>query len=436
MNKNSIKKNYIYNLLYQIILVLTPLITTPYLSRVILASGVGEVSFTESVVSYFVLFANLGIATYGQREISYFQNNLIKRSEVFYNVFILKLLISSIVFMVYVIFYLLVYKSYLYLVFSFSILAVLIDVTWFFQGLEEFKLVTIRNLIFRFLNIVLILILVKNRDDIIKYCFIVSFTTLLSNISLLPYLKKYLAPINKKSISPFSNFNVVLSLFLPTVAIQIYTVLDKTMIGLITNDVLENGYYEQSSKISKFLLFIVTALGTVVIPRIGYYYNQKDDYNLKKIIYKSYRWTLLLSIPMSIGLFVLSDNFIPWFLGVEFYKSIFLTKILSLLLIIIGLSNVTGLQYMVPTGKQKLLTISLCIGALVNFSLNFILIRYYKSSVGAAIASVLAEFLITSAQFYFVKNEISVLKIFKESVNYLIASAFMLIIIIVVKNYF
>ena len=435
MEVKSIKKNYIYNLLYQVLLVLTPIITTPYLSRTLTAAGVGEVSFVESVVSYFILFATLGITTYGQREISYYQDDINKRTEAFYNIFILKFIISGIVLIIYYAFSFLIFKSNIYMAFSLSIIAVLIDTTWFFQGMEEFKLVVIRNFIFRLLNIIFILLFVKSKNDIFIYCFGLSLFTFLSNLSIIPYLKKYIGKFDVNKIHPFKDIVVVLSLFLPTVAIQIYTVLDKTMIGIITKDALENGYYEQSSKISKFLLFIVTALGTVIIPRIGYYFNKKDDKSLKELIYKSYRFVLFLSIPMSLGLFFIAESFVPWFLGIEFNKSIILIRILSFLLILIGLSNVTGLQYMVPTGKQKLLTISLCIGAIINFILNMILIRYFKS-VGAAIASVVAEFSITFIQIFLVRDEISLIKILKSGIKYLISGIIMMIVLYIMKPRF
>ena len=427
MSKKSIKKNYIYNLSYQILLVLTPLVTTPYLSRVLGSYGVGQVSYIESIVSYFVLFATLGVTALGQREISYFQDDIDKRTEVFFNIFILKLIISAIVIIIYIFFDIYFFKSNLYTVFIIYLLSVTIDVTWFFQGLEEFRIVTIRNSFFRILNIILIFIFVNRKTDLFNYCFILSVCTFLCNASLLPYLKRYINGINISKLMPFSYLSASILLFLPNVAIQIYTVLDKIMIGLITRDPNENGFYEQSIKISKFLLFIVTALGTVVVPRIGYYFTKNDQTNLKNLIYKSYRLTLLIAIPITFGLYFISDNFIPWFLGEDFNKSIVLMKILSVLVILIGLSNVTGIQYMVPTKREKMLTLSLTIGAVINFCLNLYLIRHYKS-IGAAIASIIAESTITFLQLFFVRLEISFIKILKDSYKYILSAILMFIV--------
>lgn len=426
--KKSITKNYIYNLAYQLLIVITPIITTPYLSRILGASGVGEVSFVESIVSYFTLFATLGITTFGQREISYYQDDIDKRSVVFFNIFILKLIVSFSILIIYVLTALVYFKSKIYLIFVFNILAIMFNVTWFFQGLEEFKMIAIRNFIYKTLSIVSIFTFVKNSTDIYKYCFIVAFFTFLSDIAIIPYLKGQIHCIKMSDIKPFANITTVLSLFLPTIAIQVYTVLDKTMIGIITQNTLENGYYEQSTKISKFLLLIVTSIGTVAAPRIGYYFNKSDAESLEKLLYKSYRIVLMLAVPMALGLFSVASNMIPWFLGYEFKKSILLTQILSFLIIFIGISNITGIQYMVPTGRQKLLTISVACGAALNFILNIILIKMYQS-VGAAISSIVAECMITCIQLFLVKNEISITFIIKSAVKYIISGIIMFIVL-------
>lgn len=430
---NSIKKNYIYNLVYQTLLVIAPLITTPYVSRVLGANGVGTASFVESVASYFTLFAALGAITFGQREISYTRDDKYQRSIVFYNVFTFKLIVSLTVLLVYLLLCFTVFKSSIYFIFAINILAVTFDITWFFQGLENFRLIATRNSFLRILSIIFIFTFVKSKEDINLYCLYLTFFTLFSNLSLIPNLIKELVPVDKSAIHPFKDVRTIISLFLPTIAIQIYTVLDKTMIGLITKEAAENGYYEQSIKISRFLLFIVTALSAVVIPRIGYYYNKNDNESLKKLIYKSYRFTMFLAIPMTLGLFAISDNIVPWFLGAGFDKAKVLIKILSFLLIAIGLSNVTGLQYMVPTKKQRLLTISLFIGALINFILNLILIRYFKS-VGAAIASIMAETIITISQFYLVRTEISFVNVFRETFRYIISAMIMFVVVTIVST--
>lgn len=424
MEKKSIKKNYVYNLCYQIFLLLTPLITTPYVSRVLGAKVIGTVSYIDSVVAYFILFANMGITTYGQREISYVQNSREKMSFVFWNTKIFQFIIDFIVILVYFIFVSFQKHSVIYGVYSLNIFAVFMDITWFFQGIEEFEKIILRNIIFKITNIIYIFIFIKSSDDIIVYVFGICFFALLSNISLWFYLPKYIDKINWKRLYPLKNIKTVISLFIPTIAIQIYTVLDKTMIGIITQNSYENGFYEQALKISKMVLIVVTSLGTVMIPRIGYYFEQKNIEEIRRLMYRGYRFVWLLGVPLCLGLIVVSPNFVPWFFGKGYEKVIDLIQILAFLILSIGINNVTGMQYLIPTKKQKIFTITVIIGAFTNFILNIILIRYYLS-IGAAIASVVAESTIAVVQLIMVKRELNILIILKEGIHYFIAGVIM-----------
>ena len=423
----SIKKNYIFNLIYQVILVVTPLITIPYLSRVLNADGIGEVSFAESVVSFFVLFANLGIGTYGQREISYYQDDKEKRSEVFWNTFILKIITSLFIFAVYLLVALLHFKSKIYLILSLNILATLFDITWFFQGIEEFGKIVARNIFFKLLSIVFIFVFIKDRGDAALYAFCIGFFMLLSNLSLYIYVKKYVDRINIKKISPFKDFMIVISLFVPTIGIQIYTVLDKTMIGLITHNNFENGYYDISVRIAKILLTIITSLSIAVIPRIGLLYNKKEYETINDLMYKSYRFVWLVGIPLCLGIIAISNNFIPWFLGRGYDKTIMLVKILSFLIIAIGINNITGVQYLIPTKRENMFTLSVMLGAGLNLCLNMFLIRYFMS-IGAAIASIIAETFIALFQLYIIRSEISFKRIIMEGKNYYISGVIMFVV--------
>lgn len=429
MAKKSIKKNYIYNLSYQILLLLTPLITTPYLSRVLKPDGVGTVSFAESIVSYFVLIATLGITTFGQREISYVQDDKKKRSQIFWETKALEAIISAIVIVAYIPFALQQENQKLYIILVFNILAVFVDVVWLFQGMEEFGKIALRNFIIKIINIIYIFSFVKRKDDIIKYAFGIGFFLFVSNLSLWLYLPKYVEKPNWKSIKPFRNIKTVISLFIPTVAIQVYTVLDKTMIGLITKNAFENGYYEQALKISRMVLTIVTALGTVMIPRIGYHFGKGETDKVRSYMYRGYRFVWFLGIPLCFGLLGGSSNLVPWFFGEGYEKVVPLLSILGFLILSIGINNVTGMQYLIPTKRQNTFTLTVLIGAGVNFLLNFILINHFQS-IGAAIASVAAETTIALVQIYIVRKELSPKVIFKSSFHYVIAGGAMLALLV------
>ena len=435
MAKKSIKKNYIYNLTYQILLLLTPLITTPYLSRVLGADGVGTVSFAESVVSYFTLFATLGITTFGQREISYVQDEKDKRTQLFWETKVLQAITSVCVLVVYYVFAFFQEHRALYLILSFNIVAVLVDVVWLFQGMEEFGKIVFRNIIFKIVSITYIFAVVKTRDDILKYVFGIAFFLFLSNLSLWVYISKYIGKPKWKDIKPFRNIRVVISLFIPTIAVQIYTVLDKTMIGLITQNAFENGYYEQAIKISKMVLIVVTSLGTVMIPRIGYHYGRGETDVVNSYMYRGYRFVWFLGIPLCFGLLGTASNFVPWFFGDGYDKVIPLIGVLGFLILAIGINNVTGMQYLIPTKRQHLFTMTVLIGAGVNFIFNIVLI-YYFQSIGAAVASVVAETTIALVQLWLVRKELSVEAIIASSWRYLIAGGIMLTVLRAISSQF
>ncbi len=423
--KKSIKKNYIYNLTYQILILFIPVITTPILARTIGDSGAGVVSFVESIATYFIMIGTPGVAILGQREISYVQDDRKSRSEIFWSIKSLELITSVIALLAYVVFSSFQTKNQtIYFAFAFSILATVVDVSWFFQGIEEFGKIVFRNLIIKMLNIVYILIFVKTPSDAYKYAFGLAFFTFLANASLWGYIPKYVDAPNFMKIKPWNYIKSAIILFLPTIAIKVYTVLDKTMIGTITRSDAQNGNYEYATQASRLLLAVVTAIGTVMIPRIGYHFKRNEKDQIEILMYKSYRAVMLIAVPMCLGLVFVADKFIPWFLGPKLYRVADLLKILSMLFIAIGLSTVTGTQYMVPTMRQNKLTASVCVGAVVNFILNMFLISRYKAN-GAAIASVIAEFSVTFVQFIFVRKEISFLKVLKNSTKYILAGAFM-----------
>lgn len=429
MRRKSIKKNYLYNVAYQLLTVFTPFITTPYISRILGAEKIGIVSYSESIVAFFSLFAILGINTYGQREISYVQDQKDIRSEVFWSTKILQVMTSLISLICYMIFALFQDDKRIFLVFSLNLLSILFDITWFFQGMEEFGKIAKRNIVIRIVSVIFIFLFVKRPEDYIIYVFGLSSATLSGNLMLWLNMPKYVYPIQKCHLSPFKRVLTVLTLFLPTIAIQIYTVFDKTMIGMITHDSFQNGYYEQAMKIIRIALMFFSSMGAVIIPRVGFYfYNNKLD-QVEALLYRSYRFVWMFSIPMCIGLIMISRLFVPWFYGSGFDEVIPLLCILSVLFIAIGINSVTGMQYLVPIGKQNIFTITVIAGAVINFILNLILIPLYKA-LGAAIASVVAESFIAILQIYIVRKELLPKKIILEGVNYFTSGLIMLIVLI------
>ena len=433
MQKKSIKKNYLYNLSYQILAVITPLITAPYLARVLGADGIGEFSYASSICAYFVYLALNGTSRFGQRQISYVQNESYNRSVQFWEVKIFSFVTSFIVLLLYIPFALQQTNNVLLLILSLNIVNAAFDIAWFFQGMEEFKLIVLRNTIFKLIQITFIFLFVKEKSDLALYTFGHTGLILLSSLSLWGYLRRFIEKVRIKDLHPFKNTKVIFSLFLPTIAMEIYSVLDKTMIGMITKESIENGYYEQAMNISRTALTIVTALGTVMVPRIGNMFSQGNKAEVQNAMYRSYRFVWFIGIPMCLGLIGISSNFVPWFFGPGYDGVIPLLRILSVIIIAVGISNVTGVQYLIPTKKEGLFTKSVVIGAILNFLLNIPLI-YFNGAIGAAIASVVAEVSIALVQILFVRNELSVKRIFSGSIRYLISGIIMLGVLLLERS--
>lgn len=435
MKKKSLKKNYIYNVSYQLLLIIIPFITTPYLSRVLGADGVGLNSYATAMVSYFTLFACLGTGTYGQRAISYVQNDKEARSRVFFETFLFRLIMVLITLILYGI-YLFTIKDNLiiYLILALNIVNIVFDITWFFQGLEEFQKTVLRNAVIRILNIIFIFVFVKDSNDLVVYVAGTVILSFLGSISLWTYLPKYVCKVNK--LNPFRDVKTIIKLFIPTIAIQIYTIVDKTMLGSFANNYLENGYYEQAEKVYRLCLTLVTALGTVMVPRIGKTYKEGNIDKVNEYMYSSYNFIWFLAIPIMFGLFGVSDVFVPVFFGSGYEKVNILLPILSVLVVVIGLSCVNGVQYFIPIGKENIYTLTVVTGAVVNVILNLILIPKYFS-IGASIASVVAETSVTLVGFIYIyrKKLLSIGKILFMSLKYFISGLVMLLGLILIKGY-
>lgn len=437
MAKKSVAKNYVFNLIYQMLTVLLPLVTTPYLSRVLGSEPIGIYGYTISIVTYFIMFGSLGIAMYGQREIAYCQNDKENKSKTFFELILLRavtLTISIIIF----------YFSFCrdndyhlyYLILSIQIFANMFDISWFFQGIEEFDKTVIRNVIVKLLGLVLIFTVIKKPEDLWIYFLIYVLSDLIGNISLWFYIPKYIEKVGFKKLNLKRHIKPAILLFAPQVAIQIYTVLDKTMIGVLTKNMNEVAFYEQAQKIVKASLMIVGSLQTVMNSRIASAYSNKDNEEINKCMNFSFNFVWFLTIPLCLGLIAVAPNFVPWYYGKEFSDVTPILIASSFLLIAIGLNGVTGVQYLVQTGKQNRFTISVVVGAVSNFVLNYFLINKY-GGFGAAIASVFAETIILFVQIIFIKKEnpLFINNILNAVPKCIISGIIMFFVVYLVSNY-
>ena len=427
--KKSIKKNYIYNLLYQVLAIIIPIITIPYVSRVLGARNIGIYGYTLSISAYFILFGSLGVALYGQREIAYVQNDKKKYSKKFWEIFLLKLLTMTIATIIFYFAFVKFSNNYniYFKILLLELIGTALDISWFFQGLEEFGKTVSRNLIVKIASLICIFLFVKTKNDLYIYFIIYALSIILGNLSLWLYIPKYVNKVSLKSLNILGHLRPAIMLFIPQAAIQIYTVLDRTMIGVIILDKSEVGFYTQGERIIKLLLTIVGAMGIVMLPRIANRFAKNDTKSIKAYLNKSFNLTLLLSFPLIFGLILVSDSFVPIFFGDGFDKVSIIMKVISPIILFIGISGIIGYQYFLPTQHQKEYTISVILGAVINFIINILLIPRY-GAIGAAIGTVAAEFMVAGYQIIKARHFFDYKLIIKDNIKYLIASIIMFII--------
>lgn len=432
--KKSVTKNYIYNLAYQILIIILPIITTPYISRVLGVENIGIYSYTLSISAFFILFGSLGVALYGKREIAYLQKDKKQYTIAFWEILILRIITMTISLIIFGLTFARNGEYQVYFrILILEIVANCIDISWLFQGLEEFKKTVIRNMLVKLISVVCIFVFVKTRQDLTKYFIIYVLSIFIGNGSLWFYLPRFLVKVRIKELNVKKHFKPTFNLFLPQIAVEVYTILDRTMIGLIINDKSEVGFYDQSQKIIKMLLTVITALGTVMLPRIANNFANGKKKKINKYMKKSFNMVFFLSFPMIFGIISVSAIFVPKFFGEGYEKVAILMNVISPIILFIGLSNVIGTQYLLPTKRQKEFTISVVCGAVINFIINMSLIWNY-GAIGASIGTVIAEFAVTVIQIYFVRKDFNILKIIKSARNYLLASGIMFVVCLIINN--
>lgn len=396
MKSTGLKKNLFYSTFYQILVMLIPLVTAPYAARVLGVDGTGIYSYTHSYVMYFMLFGALGMVAYGTREIAQHRDSKDERSQIFWEIAILTFLTSTVAILAWGIWILFneTYRIY-YIILTVYLLGTMFDISWFYAGMEEFKYTVSQNSIFKILGAISIFVFVKRADDLWIYILILALTTFLANISMWIYLPKFVHRAPLRSIKLKRHFKETLVYFIPTIAISIYTILDKTLIGLITQDTGENGNYEQATKIvnmAKSVCFV--GVNLVFQSRISYLFTQKKHDEIKERISTSLDYILFIGIAICFGIIGVAQRFVPVFFGPGYEKTIILLQIMAPLVVIVGVSNCLGSQYYTPAGLRAKSAKFIVTGSLVNLLMNIVLIPNYKS-IGAVIATIIAETVIS-----------------------------------------
>lgn len=425
----SPKKNFIYNILYQVMTLIVPLVIAPYLSRVIGSSGVGIYSYTYSIVHYFMLLTLLGVNNYGNRTIAKVRENKEKLSKTFWNIYYLQLIMGILMITIYLLYIFLFDNKYrlISIIQTLFIVSAIFDINWFFFGLEEFKKTVTRNTIIKFLNAVLIFIIVKEKNDVWKYTLIMSGMTFFSQIVMWGFLKKYVVfkRFEWKEAKKHIKANIVL--FVPVIAISLYKIMDKIMLGIIST-VSEVGLYENAEKIINVPSTLIAALGNVMLPRMSNLTAKGDKKKISEYMLKSEKFVMFLSFAMTCGLIAVGYKFAPMYFGNEFKKTGILIMMLSITLPFLSFANVLRTQYLIPNEKDKIYIKSVFLGAIINLIMNVIFIPKYKS-IGACIGTIFAEFSVMLYQALSIKKDLPINLYFKNSIIFLIKSIVMLTII-------
>lgn len=428
-------KNFLYNVGYQILKMILPLITAPYIARVLGAESIGIYSYTYSIAYYFVLFGQLGLSVYGNRTIAYARDNKEKLNKTFCSLYYMQLIISIMSISIYVIYVAVFAKRYnlFFWIQLVYVVSTLFDINWFYFGIEKFKLTVTRNTIVKITSVILILTIVKTKEDLVLYTVIIALGTLLGQIALWTRLNKYIEFRKCNFKECIVHLKPMLILFLPTIATSLYRVMDKIMLGSV-DDISQLGFYENSEKFISISMGVINALGIVMIPKISNLIAASDFKKIKEYINKSMEGIFIIASPLAFGLAAISDKLSVIFYGNEFVSCSNIIKLLSVSIIFSAWANVLRTQYLVPNKKDKEYIVSMFVGAIANIIINIMLIPKI-GAIGAAIGTIIAELGVAVMHSIYVRKELELIKYIKMIFPYILLGIIMFSILRLINTY-
>ncbi len=406
---NTIRENYFYNVLVNILNTLLPLISFPYISRVLMPEGIGKAQFLLSIAQYFVVLAVLGIPVYGVREIAKVRHLPQVLSQVFWEIFVINVFSALLVSCFYLAI-ILNYGPFAEESLAFMLVGILVffsfmNIDWFYSGLEMFKQISLRSMIIKLISLVALFLFVKSNDDLFIYLLIVVFSFLGNQVWNFFILRKYIR-FSLAGLKLMQHIKPILLNFGVLFAISIYTIFDTILLGLMASEG-DVGYYTAAVKVSKVVIPIVTALGVVLLPRLSVAMSQNDRAEVKHLADRSFWYISTLAIPIALGLFAFADEFILVFSGPAYVNAILPMKLMSPLVLVIGLAHLFAFQLLIPAKKEKWYLFAVTVGGICCIVLNIILVPHFFS-LGAAVANLVAEVLIATLSFLFVRRFFSV----------------------------
>ena len=412
-------KNYLYNLSYQILTIILPIITVPYVTRIFTSEDLGNYGFYNSIVSYFSLFAMLGIGLYGTKQIAAARDV----NSTFWNIYAIQLIASLISIFVYVVAIVCIptMSGIIPLILFISLFSKIIDISWLFSGKEDFKKITVRNTVVKVVGVISIFTFIKNSEDLYLYILLIVIFDFLGQVVMWVPAKKFIKRPSFNTEIMKKNLHPIVLLFLPQVAISLYVVLDRTLLGLL-GSYSDVGIYEQGQKLTSIIYKIVSSLGVVMLPRVANLLSERKEKEAQNMVRFSFILYNLIIFPMIFGLIAINEVFIKIFLGENFQDVKYVLYIIVFNIMFIGWTNILGYQVLVVRNKNKEFMLSTTIPAIVSVAVNITVIPFF-GYIGASITSVVVEFLVFAIQWYYSRNIINKNLLFNKDLAKIICSS-------------
>ena len=412
-------KNYLYNLSYQILTIILPIITVPYVTRIFTSEDLGNYGFYNSIVSYFSLFAMLGIGIYGTKQIAAARDV----SSTFWNIYAIQLTSSILALFVYVMTLLSIPKmsGIVPITLGIVLLTKMIDISWLFTGKEDFKKITLRNTMVKVAGVISIFTFIKSSEDLYLYIFLIVIFDFLGQFVMWIPAKKFIKRPSFNGNAIKKNLQPIVLLFLPQVAISLYVVLDRTLLGLL-GSYSDVGIYEQGQKLTSILLTVVSSLGAVMLPRVANLLSERKEEEAQNMVRFSFILYNLIIFPMIFGLIAINEVFVRLFLGQNFQDVKYVLYIIVFNIMFIGWTNILGYQVLVVRNKNKEFMLSTTIPAIVSVAVNIAVIPFF-GYIGASITSVVVETLVFAIQWYYSRNIINKNLLFNKDLAKIILSS-------------
>lgn len=429
-DNNKTAKDLLYSILYQILLIALPLITTPYVSRTLGENSLGIYSYNYTIAAYFVLFCILGLTNYGSREIARNRTNKKDLNYTFSSIYYIQIILSIIINLFYIIYLFIFSENKIAGAIEFIyVFSAFFDLSWLLSGLEEFKYISIRSSLVKIFSVICIFLFVKQPNDIYIYMIILSSSILITNFLNVPLiLKEKIKLVKCKMKDVFYHLKPLLILFIPIVSISFYKYFN---IILLRNfhGYSETGFFSSANQLLLVPYAFTMALGNVMLPKTIRAYKEKNERKVFLFFNKSMKFVIIASVSMGFGIISVADAFVPIFYGDGFEKCIPLISILLISPLFLSIANVIRTQYLIPNNKDKEYVISIICGAAFNLSFGIVLI-YKLNSIGAAIASLATEIVVCLIQIYLIRKQKFIIKSILFSIPYIIFGIIMLLVVI------